>query len=99
MLRDELGEILKRTVSADQLKLVQRENGGAAVKPKSYAIKQITKHHAMPNRKFEYFVVWKDDCIEHGWEPVEIFDDIDVIRKYWKSVRPTRRPKPKPSQS
>ncbi len=99
VLRDKLGEILKRTVPADQLKLVQRENGGAAVEPKSYAIKQITKHRAMPNRKFEYFVVWKDDGIEPGWEPAENFDDIDVIRKYWKSVRPTRRPKPKPSRS
>ncbi len=47
----------------------------------------------------EYFVVWKDDDIEIGWEPVEMFYDIHVIRKYWKSVRPTRRPKRMPSRA
>ncbi len=96
ILRDKLGETLKRTVPADQLKLIKRENGDAVIETTSYEIAKITDHRTNKHKKFEYYVHWKDPNIEPGWEPVENFDDVEVIRKYWKSVRPTRA---KPSKN
>lgn len=93
LLRDNLGEILQRAAPADQLKLVQREGDNAAFEAASYLIRDIYKHRTAKDGKYEYFVNWKDPGIEPGWEPVEHFDDIDVIPKYWKMVRPTRSTK------
>ena len=91
VLKDRLGELLKRAVPADQLKLVHRRGEDAAIRLPSYEIQEISDHRYGRNRRPEYFVVWKDKNLQPGWEPVENFDDINVIKKYWKRVRPTRR--------
>jgi len=90
ILKDRLGEVLKRTVPPDQLKLVIRDGDVAAIEETSFKIDKITKHRTTKGGKFEYFVEWKDKSIESGWEPVSNFDDIHCIKKYWKTVRPTR---------
>jgi len=91
VLRDRLGETLKRTVPPDQLKLIMRKNGDPAIEADSFKVDKITKHRTAKGGKFEYYVVWKDKSIEPGWEPVENFDDISCIKQYWNSIRPTRR--------
>lgn len=90
ILKDRLGEVLKRTVPPDQLKLVVRNGNDPAVEETSYRVDKITKHRTTKAGKFEYYVEWKDKAVEPGWEPVSNFDDINCIKKYWKSVRPTR---------
>lgn len=93
ILRDALGE-LKRTVPADQLKLVSREGSEAVVEDaETHEVKAIKDHRAEKNGKSSYFVEWKNKNVKPSWVRVEDFDDIQVIRKYWKSVRPTRRSK------
>ena len=91
VLRDHLGELLKRTVPADQLKLVKRMADETVIEVSSHEIKEIKKHRYNEKKKPEYFVVWKDPSLIPSWEPVDNFDDIDVIRKYWNKVRPTRK--------
>lgn len=92
VLRDELGR-LKRAVPADQLKLVWRYQGEPAVEENVHEVKKVTDHRSEKNGKLSCFVVWKDPSIKPGWEPVENFNDVDIIRSYWKSARPTRRSK------
>ncbi len=94
VLKDQLGETLKRTVPADKLKLVQRKGNNAVIEAPSYRIKNITDHRTASNKKMEYFVVWADKNIESSWEPVENFDDVNVIKKYWAMRRPTRSSRP-----
>lgn len=47
-----MGETLKRSVPADQLKLIRRAKGDAAMEPVSYKIDKITKHRTSNNGKF-----------------------------------------------
>ena len=95
VLKDRLGELLKRTVPADQLKLVKRQGNDTVIEASSHEIKEITNHRYNEKNKPEYYVVWKDKALTPGWEPVENFDDIDVIKQYWKRIRPTRSRKSK----
>ena len=93
ILKDKLGETLKRTVPADQLKLVKRHGDDAFIESPTFEVATITNHRYDDKKRFEYYVEWKDKNIEPSWEPVANFHDIDVIKQYWKKVRPTRKKK------
>ena len=89
VLKDKLGEIIKRTVPADHLKLIKRRGDEVRIDNPSYEIERVTKHRYKGSRS-EYFVIWKDKNLRPGWEPVENIDDINIIKQYWKKIRPTR---------
>lgn len=95
VLRDKVGETLKRTVPSDQLKLIHRKGDDAVFDMPSLKIKNIASHRTGENKTTEYLVVWKDPHTEPSWEPVSNFDDINVIKKYWSEKRPTRGSKSK----
>lgn len=80
-------------MQADHLKLILRTDAGLAVEEPTFEVQNITAHRTEKNGKMRYFVVWKDRNVEPGWEPVENFNDINVIWKYWKKVLPTRKSK------
>ncbi len=65
----------------------------SVVEDPTYEFKKITDHRQDRNAKLSYFVVWKNTDIEPSWESVENFYDVNVIKKYWKSVRPSHRSK------
>lgn len=90
ILREKVDEVLTRYIPPDQLKLVMRSGDKTVIEPTSYKIDKITKHRTTRQGKFEYWVTWKDKSIGPGWEPVENFDDVNCIKKYWKTVRLTR---------
>ncbi len=54
----------------------------AAIEDPTYEIKEITDHRQNKKGKMSYYVIWKDPNVESSWEPVENFDDINIIRKY-----------------
>lgn len=93
ILKDRLGETLKRAVPPDQLKLIFRNVSDTVIEETSYKIDKITDHRMTKKRKFEYYVTWKDKSIAAGWEPVENFDDVACIKHYWNSIRPMRNRK------
>lgn len=86
VLKDKVGEILKRTVPADQLKLVTRAGENAVFAAPSLKIRKILSHRSDSINRHEYLVHWKDKHVSDSWEPVENFDDIAVIKEYWKST-------------
>lgn len=93
VLKDRLGETLKRTVPSDQLKLVIRKGLETGVEDdNSLLIKKILSHRTVRNG-YEYLIEWANKDVESSWEPVENFDDVAVIKKYWTSIRPTRKKK------
>ena len=95
VLKDRLRETLKRTVPVDQLKLISRHEDDAVIQVPSFEVKKVTNHRYNAKKKLEYYVEWKDPKLIPGWEPVENFDDVNIIKQYWKQVRPQRKRKPK----
>ncbi len=85
MLKDRLGEILKRTV--------RRKGGKAVFETPTFDVSDITDHRYDAARNFQYYVVWKNKDIEPSWKPVANLYDINVIKTNWKRIRSTRRPK------
>ncbi len=81
VLKDRLGETLKRTVPADQLKLVRCEGEKAVVETSTFEVSDITGHRYDAARNFEYYVVWKNKDIEPSWKPVANFDDNQCHQK------------------
>ena len=51
VLRDRLGETLKRTVPADQLKLIKRKGDEAVIEVPSFEVKEILRSIATMTRK------------------------------------------------
>ena len=39
------------------------------------------------DKSYEYLVRWKDGEGEDTWEPKENFDDMEVVKRYWKQVK------------
>ena len=81
-MRDATGIDLDRAVPPDQKKLI-------SVKPREedregaiYELENIRDHRGEPGR-YEYQVLWKyfDDTT---WEPEERFNDMNIIRNYWR---------------
>lgn len=49
-------------------------------------IKAILAHSPFENT-FDYLVQWKDSLLSNTWIPADSFDDIQIIRDYWKSIK------------
>lgn len=90
VLRDRIGETLKRTVTDDQLKLTGRKGDDPAITTDSLRVKDIMDDRSEKG-KVKYLVQWAEKSVEPSWEPVSNFDDITIIKNYWKKKRPTRR--------
>lgn len=81
VLRDQLG-FLKRTLPPDHLKIVSRDGEKSVMVGTTHDIKHIIAHRHKKKGNTSYYVEWKDENVEPGWEPVENFNDFSVIRKY-----------------
>ncbi len=90
VLKDRLGERLKRSVPPDQLRLATRHGDDPVVETNTYQVKEITMHRSN-GKNMEYYVIWKDETIEPSWTPAQNFDDMDVIKSYCNKTRPTGR--------
>ncbi len=84
LLRDKAQELLKRTVPADQLKLVTRHADQPSFENPSLKVHEILDDRVTDENGVEYLVKWKSKDVEDSWEPVENFDDIAVFKKYWR---------------
>ena len=87
ILRDRLGETLKRAAPPDQLKMVKREQDEAVAQVPSFEIEKAANHRYDASKKLEHFVVWKNPSLIPGWEPVANFDDVNVTKQCWKTAR------------
>lgn len=54
ILKDQVGENLKRSVPADKLKLVHRNGDLAVIDSPSYKVKKIANHRVGKNKSTEY---------------------------------------------
>lgn len=87
-LKDKTGEILKRRFTIDMLKPVTQEGGDNDVEKQNqeqhYKVEKILKDKKVRGKQL-YWVKWKDYSNRYNtWEPEDHFDDVHVIRAYWK---------------
>ena len=93
-LMDTMGELLPRKVPISQIKLssagfsgISSEKGGKdeeMISKEHYVIEKILDHK-LENGEYKYLVQWKDYGPEfNSWEPVECFDGLEMISRYWK---------------
>lgn len=82
---------LKRVVPSAHLNLLVRNGDKAVIEENTEDVKVITNHRTEKNGKMRFYVVWKNKDVQAGWKPVEDFNDVDVIRRSWTAVRPTRK--------
>ncbi|KAG0249635.1 hypothetical protein DFQ27_009888, partial [Actinomortierella ambigua] len=107
ILLDGTGEPLTRRYAPSQLKLFVRRkplsagdddadsSGTLETTSESYEIEAILDHDTDPDypHLFYYFVSWKDYGPEHNsWIPFDNFDDIQIVRKYWRGQKSRRFP-------
>jgi hypothetical protein len=53
----------------------------------SYEVEKIVDHKGDNPSNYEFLVKWKNyDSTENTWEPLENFEDREVINRYWKSL-------------
>jgi len=65
------------------------EEGG---KEEHYVIEKVLDHR-MTDRVYQYLVQWKGYGPEfNSWEPVECFDGLATISKYWKLKKDKKQP-------
>jgi len=100
VLKDTRGDILDRHVPIDQLKVLSSKEKKAkqalidqdgdekqAPTEVSYEVEKIVDHKGDNPSNYEFLVKWKNyDSSENTWEPLENFEDREVINRYWKSL-------------
>jgi hypothetical protein len=102
VLRDTTGDILDRHVPIDQLKVLsskEKKAKQALLEPDqdgeekqvptevSYEVEKIVDHRGDNPSNYEFLVKWKNYASsENTWEPLENFEDREVIDRYWKSL-------------
>ena len=88
-LRDSTDALYARLVNIDQMKVLFRappkqDHNAEPAFQASYVVEKIVNDR-MENDEQQYYVKWKNYPVEDStWEPVENFDDITCIEKYWK---------------
>jgi hypothetical protein len=91
LLQDTDGNTMHRNFTPSELKLVSHEPDDTNT---SYQVEKILDHTGKPG-SYKYLVKWKGyKKSESTWEPVENFDDINIIAKYWKDYRSRQPDKP-----
>jgi len=87
-LKDKTGELLKRRFTIDMLKpVINSLRGGNdnSSKGPHYHVEKILDSKRIKGKQM-YLVKWKGYTKRYNtWEPESNFDDVAVIRKYWKN--------------
>ena len=81
ILQDNDGRLLSHNYLPSALKLISQD---PIFSGQAYEISAILDHHDSGNH-CQYLVHWKGyDKAQSTWEPIENFNDIDIINQYWK---------------
>lgn len=90
-LKNALGSVLKTAYPLHKLKLSPPEEGD---KP-HYEVEKIIKHRKSNiDKKFEYFVKWKNfDVNENSWVRESDFDTLEIVNAYWRSIHQCKKSK------
>lgn len=96
VLRDETGVLMHRNYGPYELKLVSKEevveSDGRSLE-KSYEVEAIMDHRGSVTDR-EYLVRWKHYSSDWDeWVPTNKFNDVNIIRKYWKNLGVPYKPK------
>ncbi|KAE9345811.1 hypothetical protein PF008_g8582 [Phytophthora fragariae] len=88
VLQGQTGSLLGRNYALSQLKPVPAPQYDDL--PRSLVVKSILNHRGEPNAR-QYLVHWAGFPDEaDSWEPPSQFDDVEVIRRYWKNRSASR---------
>ena len=74
------GALLSRNSLPDHLKLISYAPDSSS---QSYEVQAILNHRGNYN-SCEYLVKWKNSSFKDAWIKHTDFDDLDIIRRYWK---------------
>jgi hypothetical protein len=86
VLRDDTGEVYKRQVPIDQMKILFSANDKQADVEEAYDIDYIMKHEEVDG-EMKYLIKWKGyDVKEASWEPEENINDIASVERYFRLV-------------
>ena len=82
LLQDATGAILKRAFPPSQLKLLP---GGSPALEQNFKVLQIVDHRDSAAGT-EYLVKWRDSTLPMTWLLYSNFDDVTIVRSYWKGL-------------
>lgn len=96
VLRDDTGVLMDRNYGPYELKLVSKEevvDSNVGNLEKSYEVEAIMDHRGSVRNR-EYLVRWKHYSSDwDDWIPSNKFNDVNIIRKYWKRLGVPYKPK------
>lgn len=79
------GTLLRRNYSPNQLKMIQLPMEDL---PQTYEVEAILDDRKTDQGEQEYLVKWRGYSSEHNtWEPVDHFQDLEIIAKYHENQR------------
>ena len=86
VLRDDTGEVYKRQVPIDQMKILYSARDKQPDIEEGYDIDYIMKHEE-EDGEMKYLIKWKGyDVKEATWEPEENINDIASVERYFRLV-------------
>lgn len=92
-LLDNDGTTLPRKYAPEQLKIITRAEDESGDSERSYAVQDILDDKRVGSKKF-YLVSWKGyGKSANSWVVEDDFNDIEVIRTYWKKKLESRSPR------
>ena len=88
VLQDMTGALLSRNYPPSAMKLISQDPIYAG---DSYEIEAILDHTDVDNMR-KYLVKWRGyDAAQNTWEPIDNFDDVSIIHKYWERRRQSEK--------